>query len=94
VVEHWRRRREHRYSLSLSKAYLEYLFSDEAQEIIAREGYRPFNAEVAARNADKLPPLKLFPISLIAKDWADAQQKFFAENGVVDTFYTPKPRLD
>jgi sulfate/thiosulfate-binding protein len=81
-------------SLALSKAYLDYLFSDEAQEIIAREGYRPFKPEIAARHADKLPPLKLFPISLIAKDWSDAQQKFFAENGVVDSFYTPKPRID
>lgn len=81
-------------SLPIAKAYLDYLFTDEAQEIIAKEGYRPFNAVIAARHADRLPPLNLFRIGLIAKDWGDAQQKFFAENAILDTFYTPKPRID
>ena len=81
-------------SLALSKAYLEYLFSDEAQEIIAKEGYRPFKKEIADRHAGRLPPLNLFPITLVAKDWADAQQKFFAENGILDTFYTAKAPVD
>lgn len=85
---------ENNNSAALAKAYLEFLFTDEAQEIIAREGYRPFKEEIVARHAKTLPPLNLFPVSLIAKDWADAQQKFFAENGVVDVLYTPKPRND
>jgi sulfate transport system substrate-binding protein len=76
-------------SAGLSKAYLEFLFSDEAQDIIAREGYRPVNKAVAARHADRLSPLNLFPITLIAKDWADAEQKFFAENGLIDVIYVP-----
>jgi sulfate transport system substrate-binding protein len=82
------------HSEKLSKAYLEYLFTDEAQNIIAREGYRPFNRAIAEQYAKRLPPLNLFPITLIAKDWADAQQKFFAENGVVDAIYVAKPRVD
>jgi sulfate/thiosulfate transport system substrate-binding protein len=81
-------------SEGLSKAYLEFLFLDEAQEIIAEEGYRPINKAIAARHADRLPPLKLFPITLIAKDWSDAQQKFFAENGLIDVIYVPKPRVN
>jgi sulfate/thiosulfate transport system substrate-binding protein len=80
------------HSEKLSKAYLEYLFTDEAQNIIAREGYRPFNTAIAEKYVERLPPLKLFPITLIAKDWADANQKFFAENGVVDAIYVAKPR--
>jgi sulfate/thiosulfate transport system substrate-binding protein len=82
------------HSEKLSKAYLDYLFTDEAQNIIAREGYRPFNTAIADHYVISLPPLKLFPITLIAKDWADAQQKFFAENGVVDAIYVAKPRVD
>jgi len=82
------------HSEQLAKAYLEYLFSEPAQEIMAREGYRPFNEAMARRFADRLPPMKLFPISLIAKDWSDAQQRFFAENGVLDTIYTSKPRTN
>jgi sulfate/thiosulfate transport system substrate-binding protein len=80
------------HSEKLAKAYLDYLFTPEAQNIIAREGYRPSSKAVADQFASRLPPLNLFPITLIAKDWADAQQKFFAENGIIDAIYVPKPR--
>jgi len=76
----------------LARAYLDYLYSDEGQETIARSGYRPRNEQVLARHADRLPPLHLFDISAIARDWDDAQTRFFADNGVIDTVYRPKPR--
>jgi sulfate/thiosulfate-binding protein len=79
-------------SAALAKSYLEYLFTDEAQETIAQDGYRPFNTAVLARHADTLPALKLFAVNAVARDWDDAQNKFFADNGVVDTVYRPKPR--
>jgi sulfate transport system substrate-binding protein len=82
------------HSEALAKSYLDFLYTDEAQEIIAKEGYRPSNAAIAEKYKSRLPPIKLLPITLIAKDWADAQQKFFAENGVVDAIYTPKPRAE
>ncbi|MET0386825.1 MAG: sulfate ABC transporter substrate-binding protein [Polyangiales bacterium] len=75
-----------------ARAYLEFLFSDPAQEVIAQSGYRPFKAETLARHADRFPRLRLFPVTDIAKDWEDAQQKFFADNGIIDTVYKPKPR--
>ncbi|ACB95321.1 sulfate ABC transporter substrate-binding protein [Beijerinckia indica] len=78
----------------IARAYLEFLFSDEAQEIIARNGYRPSNPDILAKHADRLPDINLFPITAIARDWADAQQKFFAENGIIDTIYVPKPRTN
>jgi len=62
-----------------AEAHLGLLFSDDAQEIIARHGYRPINADVLERHRDRLPKLDLFPITLIAKDWDDAQAKFFAD---------------
>lgn len=77
---------------ALAKAYLEYLFTDEAQEIIAEEGYRPFKPEILKKHADRLPPITLFPIRSIARDWEDAQRQFFADNGVIDSVYKPKPR--
>lgn len=77
---------------ALSRKYLEYLYTDEAQEIIARNGYRPFNAAVLARHAAQLPALKLFEVGAVARDWEDAQTKFFADNGIIDTVYRPKPR--
>jgi sulfate transport system substrate-binding protein len=75
-----------------ARRYLEYLFSDEAQEIIAQDGYRPFRAGILKKYAVRLPPITLFPVTAVARDWDDAQQKFFAENGIIDTVYTPKPR--
>jgi len=68
-----------------AKAYLEYLFSDQAQEIIAQLGYRPLKPEILAKHAGQLPDITLFPITAIAKDWNDARDKFFGDNGVYDT---------
>ena len=78
-------------SIAVAKAYLEYLFTDAAQETIARLGYRPSNVEILKKHADLLPDLELFPVTLVARDWDDAQQKFFAENGIIDTVTLPAP---
>ena len=80
-------------NLDAARAYLEFLFSDAAQRTMARLGYRPFRQE-ALQGADStlLPPLTLFPVTAIARDWGDAQQKFFAENGIVDTILAGRPR--
>ena len=75
-----------------ARAYLEFLFTDEAQEVIAQNGYRPFNETVLARHAQQFPKLNLFRVTAIAKDWEDAQQQFFSDNGIIDTVYQPKPR--
>ena len=74
-------------SEALAKAYLEYLFSDEGQELIAQHGYRPFREDILKKHATRLPALDLFPVTLVAKDWNDAQQKFFSEGGVFDTIH-------
>jgi sulfate transport system substrate-binding protein len=74
---------------SYAKAYLEYLYTDPAQEIIAQTGYRPIKPEILARHADRLPDINLFPISAIAKDWDDAREKFFGDNGIYDAVSSP-----
>jgi sulfate/thiosulfate transport system substrate-binding protein len=79
-------------TLADAKAYLEFLFTDEAQDTIAQFGYRPVKQEQLAKFASRLPPITLFPVTAIAKDWDDAQQKFFGENGIIDTVYVPKPK--
>lgn len=80
------------HSEAISRAYLEFLFTDAAQEVIAQSGYRPFNPRILAKHEARFVHLNLFPITNIAKDWEDAQQKFFAENGIIETVYKPKPR--
>jgi sulfate transport system substrate-binding protein len=79
-------------SLTAARAYLEFLFSDSAQEIIAQSGYRPYHARVLARHRERFPQLNLFTIKAIAKDWEDAQHRFFAEDGIIETVSKPKPR--
>jgi sulfate transport system substrate-binding protein len=68
-----------------AKAYLTFLFSDAAQETIARLGYRPYSRDAARKAGINFPPLTLVPITDIARDWNDANERFFAENGVIDT---------
>ena len=72
-----------------AKAYLRYLFTDAAQELIAQQGYRPFKPEILAKYANRLPGLELFPITALANDWADAREKFFGDNGIYETTTAP-----
>jgi sulfate/thiosulfate transport system substrate-binding protein len=67
-----------------ARAYLEFLYTDQAQEAIARHGYRPINAGILQKYSGSLPPIGLFPVTIVAKDWEDAQQKFFGDNGIFD----------
>ena len=82
------RRKTGRYA----KAYLEFLYSRPAQETMARYSYRPVDPEVLQEYTTRLPAVQLFPVTLIAKDWDDADRKFFADNGVFDSIYTPRAK--
>ena len=83
---------ERKKTESYAKAYLEFLFSRPAQETMARYGYRPIDPDILKEYANRLPAVQLFPVTLVARDWDDAQQKFFADNGVFDLVYTPPPK--
>jgi sulfate/thiosulfate transport system substrate-binding protein len=76
-----------RNTVAYAKAYLEFLYTDEAQEAIAQHGYRPINTEILKKHAGSLPQIDLFPITIVAKDWEDAQQKFFGDNGIFDVIH-------
>jgi sulfate/thiosulfate-binding protein len=80
---------ERHHSERYARAYLEFLFSDAAQRVIAQAGYRPYKPEIAQQFSATLPPIKLFPITAIARDWDDANHTFFDENGILDTVYKP-----
>jgi sulfate/thiosulfate transport system substrate-binding protein len=79
-------------SESTAKAYLAYLFTDPAQEIFATHGYRPISEVILKKHQDRLPNIKLFPITLVAKDWTDAQVKFFGENGIFETIHSSQTK--
>jgi sulfate transport system substrate-binding protein len=75
---------ESKADLDAAKAYLTFLFSDEAQQRIAKLGYRPIDPQTARKAGIEFPAIDLVPIGAIARDWSDANEKFFAENGVID----------
>jgi sulfate/thiosulfate transport system substrate-binding protein len=75
-------------SEAAARAYLEFLFTDIAQELFARNGYRPVNQTILQKYRKRLPDITLFPISTVAKDWSDAQEKFFGDDGVYGTFHS------
>ncbi|MDB5333977.1 MAG: sulfate transporter substrate-binding protein [Phycisphaerales bacterium] len=73
----------------VATAYLKYLYSPEAQEIIGQNHYRPRDTKILAKYRQELPPLKLFTINGTFQDWTRAQKTFFANNGVFDQIYQP-----
>ncbi|MER9202913.1 sulfate ABC transporter substrate-binding protein [Mesorhizobium sp. M0933] len=73
-----------------AEAYLNYLYTDEGQAIIAKHFYRPSNPEVLKANASTFPDIRLFPITDIAESFPDAHKKFIGEGGVFDSIYKPK----
>jgi sulfate transport system substrate-binding protein len=78
---------ERRGTRAAAEAYLKFLYTDQAQEIIARHFYRPINAAVQKRHAAIFPELQLFPVTAVAQDWDAANQRFFAEGGIFDQIY-------
>jgi sulfate/thiosulfate transport system substrate-binding protein len=67
----------------VATAYLQYLYSKEGQDIVARHDFRPRDPEVAARYADRFPQLKLVTIEDFG-GWAEAQRVHFSDGGTFD----------
>ena len=73
----------------VAEAYLKFLYTQEAQEIIAQNHFRPTDATVAARHAKDFPKIELTTIAQFG-GWKAAQPKFFGDGGVFDQIYAPK----
>ncbi|HYG44572.1 MAG TPA: sulfate ABC transporter substrate-binding protein [Bordetella sp.] len=73
-----------------AQAYLEFLYTPQAQEIVARNYYRPTDPQVAAKFADQFPKVKLVTIDdAIFGGWQKAQQTHFKDGGTFDQIYQP-----
>ena len=72
---------------AVAQAYLEYLYTPAAQEIIARNYYRASDKGVATKYAKQFPALKLFTIDEVFGGWARAQKTHVADGGVFDQIY-------
>ncbi|HEV2694100.1 MAG TPA: sulfate ABC transporter substrate-binding protein [Verrucomicrobiae bacterium] len=78
---------ERHHTEAVSRAYLEFLYSDDGQELAAKYYFRPKNQTVLNKYADRFKPLELFTVSDIAGGWAKAQQVHFADGGIFDQIY-------
>lgn len=72
----------------VARAYLDYLYSDEAQEIIAKHHYRPRDPKVAAKHAAHFPKLQLFTVDEQFGGWQKAHKTHFADGGSFDQIYS------
>jgi len=72
-----------------AQAYLEYLYTEQAQQIIARNFYRPIDKKIAARFSTQFPKLALFTVDEVFGGWRKAQKTHFADGGVFDQIYQP-----
>ena len=67
----------------VARAYLQYLYSSEAQEVIARHYYRPRDTQVAARYAQQFPGLTLATVADFG-GWQKVQREHFADGAIFD----------
>jgi len=70
-----------------AKAYLEFMYTDAAQELIGDHYYRPIEPKFLKKFGDRFPDIKLFPITTVARDWDEVQSKFFADGALFDQIY-------
>ena len=75
---------------AVAQAYLEYLYTEEAQDLIGKHFYRPRSAKAQAKYAKQLPKLNLFSIDEAFGGWDKASQVHFADGGKFDQIYTRK----
>jgi sulfate transport system substrate-binding protein len=73
----------------VAQAYLEYLYSDEGQNIAGRNFYRPRNKEIAAQSASRFSPVKLVTVDELFGGWQKAQKIHFGEGGIFDQIFQP-----
>lgn len=75
---------------AVAQAYLEYLYTEEAQDIIGKHFYRPRSEKAQAKYAKQLPKLNLFTIDAAFGGWDQAAKVHFADGGSFDQIYTKK----
>jgi sulfate/thiosulfate-binding protein len=74
----------------VAKAYLEYLYTEEGQEIAAKNYYRPTLETVAKKYESQFPKVKLVSIDEAFGGWAKAQKTHFSDGGTFDKVYQSK----
>ncbi len=71
----------------VAEAYLNYLYSNEGQEIIAKNFYRPRNATILKKYESQYAKVDLFTIDTVFGGWTKAQKTYFSDGGIFDQIY-------
>lgn len=79
-----------RDTAAVARGYLEYLYSDAAQELAAKHNFRPQNPAILAKYPERFKALELQSVEEIAGSWAKAQKVHFAEGAIFDQIYQTK----
>ena len=74
---------------AVAQAYLEFLYSEQGQDVAGRNFYRPRSPAVAAKYAARFPKLILFTIDEVFGGWRKAQAAHFADGAIFDQIYQP-----
>jgi sulfate transport system substrate-binding protein len=74
----------------VAEAYLNFLYSEEAQDLIGKNFYRPVSAKAQAKYAKQMPKLNLFTIDQAFGGWDRASKEHFADGAVFDQIYSKK----
>jgi sulfate/thiosulfate transport system substrate-binding protein len=80
---------DRRGTRAAAEAYLQFLYTREAQDLAARHHYRPRDPEVAARYAGSFSQIELFTIDEAFGGWQNAHKAHFADGGTFDQIYKP-----
>ncbi len=75
---------------AVAEEYLKFLYSEEAQDIIGKNFYRPRSEKAQAKYAKQLPKINLFTIDQAFGGWDAATKVHFADGGTFDQIYTKK----
>ncbi len=81
---------ERKGTRAVAEAYLKFLYTEEAQDLIGKNFYRPVSAAAQARYAKQLPKLNLFTIEQAFGGWDKAAKVHFADGGSFDQIYAHK----
>ncbi len=73
---------------AVAQAYLDYLYSDEGQDIVGKHFYRPTSAKAQAAYAKQFPPIKLFKLQDAFGSWEQARKDHFADGASFDQIYS------
>ena len=71
----------------IAKEYINYLYTENGQEIVAKNYYRPIYEEVLIKYRDVFPEIELVTIDDYFEGWTNAQEKHFSDGGIFDQIY-------